>query len=88
MDIFTLFLVFVNLLICVLNLVFVMRVASFCVNIAATQQKRFRQLRDYIKNVEEIVDVPQPVSNTRLMESQSGLIDINRAQTYDPRFDT
>jgi hypothetical protein len=71
-----------SLIVSATNLAISFKTAAFMVDMANTMEKRFRYLRDQLRDLEE--DEPQPLSNTKL---QSGLIDLDVAQTYDPRFD-
>ncbi len=71
----------------VADLAFTVKSAGFMVDMAEAVNKRLRYLRDRIQELAEETEARKPLpgpSNTRLQ--QSGLIDLDQAQTYDPRF--
>jgi hypothetical protein len=73
-----------NIVICVilgivvLNLLFTIRISMFLVNFVDNLQKRLNEMND---------EPPIAVSrNSRQLNEDSGLIDIQGVPTYDPRF--
>lgn len=71
----------------VANLAFTMKSAAFMVDMTENFDKKFKFLRNRLQEVADELESNRPLpapSNTRLQES--GLIEIDQAQTYDPRF--
>jgi len=69
----------------VADMAFTVKNSGFMVEMADNMNKKFRYLRNQLEEIAESMTAKatNQLSNTRL---QSGLLDINQAQTYDPRF--